>query len=157
MLSVPPEKRRAVAQQWLAAAIREYPPSTANLLLREEDPFRNPVGAALKEGIPRLVEELFGGMHRQEVLQALDGIVRVRAVQELSPTQAMGFVFELRKILRELLPSSVEDVRELENRIDEMALTAFELYMRCREQIFEVRHSEARRREGVLERMYSRE
>jgi RsbT co-antagonist protein rsbRD N-terminal domain len=157
MLSVPPEKRRAVARQWLAAAVKEYPPSTANLLLREEDPFRNPVGAALKEGIPRLVEELFGGMDRHEVSQALEGIVRVRAIQDLTPRQAVGFVFELRTILRELLPANSEDAGELEHRIDEMALAAFDLYMRCREQVYEVRHSEARRREGVLERMYSRD
>jgi RsbT co-antagonist protein rsbRD N-terminal domain len=157
MLSVPPDKRRTVAQQWLAAAIKEYPPSTANFLLREDDPFRNPVGAALKDGIPRLVENLCGGMDPHEVSQALEGIVRVRAVQDLSPRQAVEFVFELRAILRELLPLLAEDARELDRRIDEMALTAFELYMRCREQVYEVRQSEARRREGALQRVHSRE
>ena len=46
-------------------------------------------------------------------------------------------------------------MRELEDRIDSLALTAFDLFTRCREKIHEVQTSEVKRRVGVLEKMYS--
>jgi RsbT co-antagonist protein rsbRD N-terminal domain len=157
MFSIPSQKRAAVVQQWLAVAIRDYPPATAQFLVQERDLFRNPVGTALREGIPLLVEELFEGMDAQKVAQALEGIVRIRAVQGFSPRRALEFVFKLKKVLRDELSVSSEIAGELDSRADEMALIAFELFVRCREQLYELRLGEAKRKEGVLERMYSRD
>lgn len=49
--------------------------------------------------------------------------------------------------------NQLEALTILENRIDAMALVAFDLYMRCREQLYEIRANEARRRLFVLDRM----
>jgi hypothetical protein len=45
---------------------------------------------------------------------------------------------------------------DLEDRIDEMALLAFDVFMRCREQLYEVRANEARRRLSILERAHEK-
>ena len=156
MAGVSPQTQQAIAGRWRAAIIHTYPGLTAEFLRQEKDPFRNPVGAAIREGIPCLVAELFGGMDSGKVSQALEGIVRIRAIQDFSPKQAVGFVFELRDILKDVLPASAEQLGELHKRIDEMALVAFEVFMRCREQLYEIRLSEARRAEGLREKMASR-
>ena len=157
MAGVSPQTQQAIAERWRAAIIHTYPGLTAEFLRQEKDPFRNPVGAALREAIPCLVAELFGGMDSGKVSQALEGIVRIRAIQDFSPRQAVGFVFELRDILKDVLPASAEQLGELYKRIDEMALVAVEVFMRCREQVYEVRLSETRRAQGVRERMLSRD
>ena len=157
MPGISPQTQQAISERWRAAIIQTYPGLTAGFLQQEKDPFRNPVGAALREGIPCLVAELFGAMDPGKVSQALEGIVRIRAIQDFSPRQAVGFVFELRDILKDVLPASAEQLGELHKRIDEMALVAFEVFMRCREQVYEVRLSEARRAEGFRKRMVSRD
>jgi hypothetical protein len=153
---VSPQAQQAISARWQAAIIETYPGLTADFLRQEKDPFRNPVGAAVREGIPCLVAELFGAMDPGRISQALEGIVRIRAIQDFSPRQAVGFVFELRDILEDALPAPAETRGELDKRIDAMALLAFEIFMRCREQVYEVRLSEARRAVGLRERMASR-
>ncbi len=149
------ETIRALAERWLALTFETYPPATRRLLVEEKDPFHNPVGAALREGIPRLAGELLGAMDAGEITQALEGIVRIRAVQDFSPSQAVGFVFLAKRAGREALPAA--SAAELERRVDELALQAFDLFVRCREQIFEARLAESRRRFGVLEKIYTEE
>jgi RsbT co-antagonist protein rsbRD N-terminal domain len=156
-LNVSPQKRQAIAERWLGVTIATYPGLSADFLRQEKDPFRNPVGAALKEGIPLLVAELCGGMDAGTIAQALEGIVRMRALQAFSPAKAVGFVFELREIVRNELSSSAAPQDELQKRIDDIALAAFEVFMRCREQVYEVRLHETRRAESVLGRMQSRD
>jgi RsbT co-antagonist protein rsbRD N-terminal domain len=153
MLSIPPQKRRAVAEQWLAATIRTYPSSTGEFLLQEKDVFRNPVGAALTEGLPALLEELFGEMDPHRISQSLEGIVRIRAVQNFSPRSAVSFVLALKTILRKELAPDLDMSRELDDRVDELALVAFDLFVRCREQVYDVRLGERSRARGVLTRM----
>ena len=129
-------ERARIAREWLERTLETYPDETVRFLRGEKDRFRNPVGHALQEGLSILVEELFGAMDRARVTQALDGILRIRAVQDFTPSQAVGFVFLLKRVVAD--PA-------LEGRIDELALAAFDIYMRCREQLYEIRAKEARR------------
>jgi hypothetical protein len=59
----------------------------------------------------------------------------------------VGFVFLLKPILRELAPE--HDQAPLHDRIDRVALLAFDKYMQCREQLADIRVSEGRRRMAV--------
>jgi RsbT co-antagonist protein rsbRD N-terminal domain len=152
MTGMSAEKIRVFGERWLALTFETYPPATRRFLLAEKDPFRNPIGAALREGIPRLAEELGGGMNGEAVAQALEGIVRIRAVQDFSARQAVEFLFLAKQALRETLPGGAQAA--LESRVDEMALIAFDLYVRCREQIFEARLGESRRQFGMLGKIY---
>jgi len=141
-------RKEAVVNEWLARTLRTYPSHTARFLHQEADPFRNPVGAALKQGLPALFDELAGAMDATRIQSALDRVVRIRAVQDFTPSQAVGFLFLLKDVLREQGLWAAE----LERRIDLMALAAFDLYMECREQIAEIKVGEARRAVMVAER-----
>ncbi len=156
MLSIPSERKRAVAEEWLARTLQAYPSQSMQFLLHETDCFRNPVGQTIKDAIPRLVDELFGDMNSDRVRQALEGIVRIRAVQNFSAREAVGFVFLLKKILQAELPADRTIYFELDSRIDEMVLAAFDLYVRCRQQIYDIQVSEAKRRVALLERIYTK-
>jgi RsbT co-antagonist protein rsbRD N-terminal domain len=155
IMSITPERKRAVAQQWLNLTLCTYPSQSMKFLLHETDCFRNPVGQTHKDAIPLLVDELFGDMSSDKVRQALEGIVRIRAVQNLSAKEAVGFVFLLKEILQQELSDNGPIRLELDRRVDEMALAAFDLYSQCREQISAIQVSEARSRVALLERIYS--
>lgn len=133
----------AIVERWVEQTLQSYAAETLSFLRGEQDPFRNPVGHALQENLAILADELLGSMDRNRIAHALDTLVRVRAVQNFSPADALRFVFELRAVIGEVR-GAVPDA--LQSRIDELALMAFDQYMSCREQIFELRIKELRMR-----------
>ena len=104
----------------------------------------------MKEGLSALVEEVLGGMDPGRVSAALDGIVRMRAVQDFTAGQAVSFVFLLRDVVRTHLGDGEEARRLAERRIDELAVVAFDLFMACREKMYEIR-AEALKRSIYVE------
>jgi hypothetical protein len=140
-------KREAVLERWFRAVLATYPEETARFLAGGADPFANPVGHTVREGLGRLYDRFVADVPVSELSSAIDGIVRIRAVQEFTPSAAVGFVYTLRKILREELAEASLDPagREaLEDGVDRLALVAFDVYMQCREKIFEIRVREIR-------------
>jgi hypothetical protein len=90
----------------------------------------------------------------------LDQIVRIRAVQQLNPAEALSFVFSLRAIVRDVIPEAVADVRlragldQLTEKIDEVALAGFEVYAARREEVSKLRVDEVKRQVSwVMEKM----
>ena len=144
------EKRSAVIQEWFERTLRSYPGQTVGFLRGEKDPFRNPVGHTLREGLGVLFDEILGEMDGARITAALDAVVRIRAVEDHTASHAVAFLFLLKEVLREKSPAA--DLAALENRIDRVALLAFDLYMKCREKIYEIKAEEAKRRVYVLER-----
>ena len=132
-----------IVERWFARTAEAYPALTTQFLSAEPDRFRNPVGHALRENLGALTGELFGAMDAGKIAAALDGILRIRAVQDFTPSQAVGFMFLLKPIVREL--AAGDDPSALERRIDQLALAAFDVYMQCREQLSEIRVNEVKR------------
>lgn len=145
-----PEVREAIVREWLAWVLAEYPEQSSRFFRSELDPFRNPVGHALRQGLAVLVDELTDGFDPAKVTPVLDEIVHIRAVQDFSASQAVGFIFLLKPVLRKHLAGAA--LERLERRIDALALAAFDLYMQCREKAAEIRVQEARRRVYLLEK-----
>ncbi len=135
--------REPILEHWIAETIRAYPEPAATFLSGEGDPFRNPVGHTIRQSLAVLLDELRGEMDTAAIASALDALVRLRAVQDLSPSQAVGFVYLLKPILRKHAPEA--DQAGLGDRIDRLALMAFDQYMNCREQVAEIRWRESRR------------
>ena len=134
---------RKILEKWIGRMADSDPEQAAVLRVSEPDPFRNPVAFAVRKGLSQLLEQLSGEMNCDVIDSALDTIVRIRALQDLSPTQAVGFVAELRSLVPEL-PTTLDRV-VLESRIDRLVLAAFNKYAQCREQIVAVRLHEAER------------
>jgi hypothetical protein len=149
-------RRGAVVQRWCERLFQTYPASTKKFLSQEKDPFRNPVGHTLQEGLSALFDGLIQSADIASLTSVLDGIVRIRAVQDFTAGQAIAFPFLLKPIIRMELAADVEryskELVSLEARIDELALLAFDLFMKCREQVYEIKVNEIKRRAFILER-----
>jgi hypothetical protein len=134
---------QAILDRWVSLTIESYPAQMRSFLRGEDDPFCNPVGNAIKENLGTLVRELMGTMDKNAIASSLGTLLRLRAVQDLTATEAVRFIFDLRTIVHEVT-GKVDHA--LQSRIDSLALTAFDQFMICREQISELRIKEIRLR-----------
>lgn len=140
------EKNRArIIDDWFQIIIGTYPPEARKLFTNLNDSFNNPVGStavqSMKEVFDLLLKE---ASSPDEIQKAFDPLVRIRAVQEFSPCQALQFVLELKRVVRVALEKELKEegrgldreVLAFESRIDTLLLIGFDIYMGCREQIF---------------------
>jgi hypothetical protein len=139
-----------IAELWLRRVLRSYPSQSAEFLATERDPFRNPVGSTIRGALGILLDELLLGMDRSRLDGALDSIMQIRAIQDLPPSGALEFLFQLKDILHHQVSGA--DRKLLDGRIDDLALLAFDLYVKYRERTYQAKANEARRRVFVLER-----
>jgi len=144
------EKRETILRRWYDLIVESYPPETAHFLKSGNNEFTNPVGQAIREGISGLLDSIIQGGPDTTVTPYLDRIIRVRAVQDFAPSDAVAFVFGLKKIIREIIMEksgdglSVEELFAVEERIDGIAGVAFNIFMECREKLYELKANELR-------------
>lgn len=153
------EKRDVILKKWIASAIGTYPLDTGNILSRKRDRITNPTGYAIEQGLVGALDQLLGDMESHALEAALDPVIRIRSIQDFSASQAVSFVFGLKPILRQLMEPGAADsaqasgLLEMEGRVDRLALIAFDLYVGCREKLFEVRVNELRRNAQAAARL----
>jgi hypothetical protein len=151
-------KKTAILGRWLNVIYESYPPETAIFLKKEKNRFDNPVGYRVSQGLEGLYDALIKEMETDKVLNFLDEIIRIRALQDFSPSQALAFIFLLKNVIREELAEAIvaeklaAEVLELESRIDGLALLGFDVYSKRREKIYEIRANEMKGRVTLLMR-----
>ena len=141
--------KSAILEDWIQTVLDTYPPETARFLRQNKDAFGNPVGATIKAETEHIFDELLAGEPQgQELNKFLDRIIRIRAVQDFTPDQALGFIFELKHAVRNRLGKDVEkqglgdDLLRYESMVDKLMLLGFDIYMSCREQIYDLKAKE---------------
>jgi hypothetical protein len=149
------ERKDTLLARWFRLIIESYPPDLSNFLSLEKDRFANPVGYTISHGIAAIFDGLIHEADSDRVIEALDSIIRIRAVQEFTPSQALSFVFLLKKAVREELnvrnvertaPDKIrllEELGQLETKIDGLASLAFDVYVKCRDDINRIRVDKA--------------
>jgi hypothetical protein len=145
------QRKTAIIKNWFTLAVETYPPDTASFLKRQKDPFANPVGKTISRGLEALFNELLlKEMDHETIISFLDPIIRIRAIQNFSPSQAVSFIFLLKKTIRENIKKGISEEQlfnELllfESKIDQLAMIAFNLYMQCKEKIYDLKANEMR-------------
>jgi len=154
------DKRSRIIKKWRDLTLAAYPGDAQRFLRKEKNQFANPVGRTISEALEVLYDELLKGGGTEIGSSALDKIIRIRAVQDLKPSQAIGFIIQLKGIIGKELKAAAqenglsEEIREVERAIDNMALMAFDMYTQCRQKIYEIRVSEVQGQvSGLLRRV----
>ncbi|MDO9565978.1 MAG: RsbRD N-terminal domain-containing protein [Candidatus Desulfaltia sp.] len=147
------QKKAAIVKQWFDMVVNTYPLDTSQFLKGQKDPFANPVGNTISQGIEPLFDELINKMDQNTITSFLEPILKIRAVQVMfSPSQAVAFIFSLKEVIRKNLKKETSDneiLNELllfESKIDEMGLMAFDVFMKCREKIYAIKATDERNR-----------
>jgi hypothetical protein len=152
LVNIIEQRKAAIVKKWFNLTAQTYAPDTAEFLKSKTDPFANPVGGSMLSSLNVLLDQLIHDMDPQTINSFLDPIIRIRAVQNFTPSQATAFVLSLKKALRENLAkelrdlSSIRELFEFESKIDQLSLMAFDIYMQCREKIYQISANETRNR-----------
>jgi len=131
-------------ESWFDATINTYPEESARILGKKSDRFDNPIGAVTRETLEDVLNLITEDFSREGLEKALDPVIRIRAVQTFDPANAVSFVFALKEIGESVIEKA--DIINFYRLVDEMALAAFNRYMKCREDIFLLKATESKRR-----------
>ena len=144
------EKRSDILKSWFDLILDTYPKETAVFLKDQKDRFSNPVGQTIMLGIEDIFEEIISGHDSEKISTYLDNIIRVRAVQDFTPSDAIGFLFLLKNVIREKLGTDIrehelfEELLAVESRIDDLIGMSFDIFMKCREKLYDLKANEVR-------------
>ena len=156
------KNKAAILEKWLYFILETYPANAATMMRKDKNQFTNPVGSTISREIDVLFKNLCAGSQDEKCQSSLDSILKIRSVQDFSPSKAVGFIFLLKRAIGETLKnemckgSVMDEWLEFQSRIDDLALQAFDIYMDCREKICEIRINQARTEKEMAFRMMER-
>jgi len=155
--------KKKLAREWFDLLAGTYPLETVRLLKKEINQFANPVGRTFQAAIDEILDEFFGQNRVEAMEPLLDKVIRIRAIQDFSPSSSVAFIFSLKAIARKVLEKepaagtvSREEWSDFDLKVDGLALLAFDVYARCRENLFEARMTEFKNRTNRLLQMVNR-
>jgi hypothetical protein len=159
LVSLLSEKKTVILDKWARLILDTYPDTTSKFLQREKDRFVNPVGHTILTETGALYDELLGDMNPQKLTSSIDRIIRIRSVQDFRPSEAVGFVFLLKRAVREELKNDIggketlDELAEFESRVDRVALMAVDAYVECRNKINEIQLNEVKAKSEMLRKL----
>ena len=142
------KKKSSIVKKWFDFVIDTYAPDAALFFKNQRDDHLNPVGGTTRKILETLFETLLENVDTASIAVTMEPLIKIRAVQNFSPSQAVGFLFFLKKLIRKELKNELKHIhpRELElidTKIDSLALIGFDIFVQCREKIYDLRtHTE---------------
>ena len=145
------KKKKTSIKKWFDKAVDSYPIDTAQFLKNQNDPFANPVGQTTLSSLEGLFDLIIGDFDTNAAEALVDPVIRIRSIQDFTPSKAVQFLFDLKDMIRELTPihhhsETLKEYDLIDRRIDIVGLLAFDVYMRCREKIADLKANEMRAR-----------
>ena len=140
------EKKKVIVTRWIDMVLDTY--SSPEFFKKQKNRFANPIGATISDGLQKLYDIIVEAPNLDAAAEPLENIIKIRAVQDFTPSQAVSFVYLFKTIVREELAKEREgepflkSLSEIETRSDKIALMAFDLYMNCRERLHQIRINE---------------
>ena len=145
-------KKSLIVRSWTESIFNSYPAEAVNFLSSKKNQFSNPIGYTVTTNTEKIFDELINECDFEKIRILLDDIIKIRAVQSFSSSQAVYFLLDLKKAIRdeckiELSDKNVSDeLSDYELLIDKMLIMGFELYVQAREKIFKIRVNEIKSR-----------
>jgi hypothetical protein len=141
------ENKAGVLQKWEDCLLEKFAPDTVQIFKKQKDQFANPMGHKISAGLGELFDVICDTGDHEVETPALGQLIKLRAIQQISASDAVSFVFQLKRIVREVcrkakVTESYEEWLAFDARVDAAALAVFDMFMASREQIYKVRMSE---------------
>ncbi|RKY97478.1 MAG: hypothetical protein DRQ13_04635 [Ignavibacteriae bacterium] len=144
------KNKSSIVSKWIKLILDSYSIESSKFFNMEKNQFSNPVGNIISTNAASIFDEIIGNRDFERICMLLTDIIKMRAIQDFSPSEAVGIVFLLKKIIKEELSKEInqekilDEITELEFVIDKTALIAFDLYMESREKVFQIRLNDAK-------------
>lgn len=146
------KKEPQILSRWQAAALSPYENALHLSGQKPKGRFADPISYLMMNNTREIWKWLIKAENDPDIVKPLEEICRMKAVQEPRPSKALSFIFDLKQIIREELEHEHGDwesgLRDIDRRIDETALLAFDIYSECRARIYEIKVNETKRMYG---------
>ena len=142
------DKKNKILSVWIDKTLDSY--ISPGFFKKSRDTIANPVGSNIRDGLTTVFELLVQGEALEKIVPSLEKIIRIRAVQEFTPSQAVAPFLELKWVIRQILSEDaktralMQDMDSIDCEIERIALAAFDIYVNCREDIYKVRMKEVK-------------
>ena len=146
------QRKTKITKKWFDLITKTYPKETSRFFFHAKDRFANPVGHAFSDGVEKTFTLLLENSGPEAFLPALNEIVKIRAIQDFSPSRAVGFIFLLKTAIRHCIDEKektkefLTELMEFESEIDGLAMICFDLHQKNREKMYEIKATELRNR-----------
>jgi hypothetical protein len=145
-----------ILKKWQQTIIDSYPAGSGEFFLDNKNKFTNPVGFTIEKSLPAILDAIIAGDLTDAAKKSLDDIIRIRAVQEFEPAEALAFIASLRAIVLSVLAGETDftaflQTEKIFNAINDYG---FNCYVRFREKIYDIKANEQLRTfEKMIERL----
>ncbi len=138
------KKKSSIVKKWFEFVADTYAPDAALFFKNQRDSFLNPVGGTTRSILEKLFEALLEKIDADSIAITMEPLIKIRAVQKFSPSQAVGFLFVLKALIRKELKKEIkkidpEELVSIDARIDSLALIGFDVFVQCREKIYDLK------------------
>jgi hypothetical protein len=149
------ENKGEILDAWVDQVLATYQEDGARIFKKEKDQFANPVGYAVKSSLWKVYALLFESDDSLDgLVAALEQLVKIRAVQEFLPSQAVSMAYKLKGVVKDFYRKEKLEDHDgwlaFEEMADTLTYTLFDLYMASREQLHRTRLDEYRRGNNLL-------
>lgn len=159
------EQKSVLLQKWIDNFYASYPLGSTGFVRTSTDKFTNPIGVITQSNLSILYDAVLGeDIDKDTFVAALTEVVQLRAIQQMSPSQAVGPIVQLKSLLKDhvfyVLCKDTKDCDEIislteqyivvEARIDSLLVMALDMYAAQREQIYTLRVEEVKRNQSQV-------
>lgn len=140
-----------------------YHELTASFLKKESDMFLNPVGDAITATFEALIAELAGNDRVGDLKGALERLVKIKAVQCVSPSEGLSFIRFLKEEIQKEIKAEaaksgapeelLRDYLRFEGKLDDVLFAACDLFVEYRARIDNIRINEIKAAKDRVERV----
>ena len=103
------QKKVSIVNKWTGLILNTYSEETLKFLKSQKNQFSNPVGNIISNNAEMIFDEIVSGGSIEKINSLLIDIIKIRAVQDFTPSEAVSFVYLLRKVICEELKESLKD------------------------------------------------
>ncbi len=145
-------RKEIILEKWIKLILDGYQAEGARFFTENDNPFQNPVGTKTKSESELILSQILGEMDLVLIEESLDKIIKIRAIQEFSASEAVSFLLFLKNIISEEIKADeckdiqTSDVLTIYERIDKIMLMAFDIYMNNRERISQIKINEIKKK-----------
>ena len=145
------QNKDSIVQEWVDQTINTYGPEMVRFLKKEKNQFSNPVRNTIITSLKKIFDSIFTGDSIDDY-NGLEEIIKIRAVQDFSPSDALSFIFDLKKIIRtelskiEQKSETIDEFYKIDQRFDALYRQAFDIYNKCRLKIQDIKMAEIKSR-----------
>ena len=130
------QNHEQILEEWLYLRLAIISKHKQSLIMKQMDPFKNPIRHQLHEGLKVILENY--EKKGEKYTEAVEQICGILAIQDYPPSIAMSLFYELKVIVRKHVKKTgvgfkAKDWMEFNSCIETMTLEAFDFYCAQRE------------------------